>query len=131
MKIKTNTLTGKTLDWAVANCEGQVDKGPYGEPVGIDGELHLYYLGTTLDATYTPSTNWALGGPIIEREKQGGWWSEEIQEKDGTVLCEAAWYCKDANGAHGQTGPTPLIAAMRCFVANKLSDEVEVPEELV
>ena len=29
-----------------------------------------------------------------------------------------------------QFGPTPLIAAMRCYVASKLGDEVEVPEEL-
>ena len=28
-------------------------------------------------------------------------------------------------------GPTALIAAMRCFVASRLGDEVEVPEELV
>lgn len=28
-------------------------------------------------------------------------------------------------------GPTPLIAAMRCFVASKLGDEVEVPDELL
>ena len=29
-----------------------------------------------------------------------------------------------------QNGPTPLIAAMRCYVASKLGDEVEVPVEL-
>ena len=28
-------------------------------------------------------------------------------------------------------GPTPLIAAMRCFVASKLGDEVDVPDELI
>lgn len=28
------------------------------------------------------------------------------------------------------SGPTPLIAAMRCFVSSKLGDEVEIPEEL-
>jgi hypothetical protein len=27
-------------------------------------------------------------------------------------------------------GPTPLIAAMRCYVASKLGDEVDIPEEL-
>jgi hypothetical protein len=27
-------------------------------------------------------------------------------------------------------GPTPLIAAMRCYVASKLGDEVEIPSEL-
>ena len=26
-------------------------------------------------------------------------------------------------------GPTPLIAAMRCYVASVLGDEVEVPDE--
>jgi hypothetical protein len=27
-------------------------------------------------------------------------------------------------------GPTPLIAAMRCYVASKLGDEIDIPEEL-
>ena len=26
--------------------------------------------------------------------------------------------------------PTPLIAALRCYVASKLGDEVEIPKEL-
>jgi len=30
-----------------------------------------------------------------------------------------------------QEGDTPLIAAMRCYVASKLGDEVDVPEELL
>ena len=29
-----------------------------------------------------------------------------------------------------QDGPTPLIAAMRCFVASRLGEEVDMPEEL-
>jgi hypothetical protein len=28
-------------------------------------------------------------------------------------------------------GPTPLVAAMRCFVKSKCGDEIEVPKELV
>jgi len=28
------------------------------------------------------------------------------------------------------TGPTPLIAATRCYVASKLGDDIEIPEEL-
>jgi len=27
-------------------------------------------------------------------------------------------------------GPTPLIAAMRCYVLSKLGEEIEIPEEL-
>jgi len=30
---------------------------------------------------------------------------------------------------HGY-GPTPLIAAMRCYVASKMGDEIDVPTEL-
>jgi hypothetical protein len=33
-------------------------------------------------------------------------------------------------GEFFQTGPTPLIAAMRCYCCSKLGDEVEVPEEV-
>ena len=28
-------------------------------------------------------------------------------------------------------GPTMLIAAMRCYVASKLGEEIDVPEELL
>ena len=30
-----------------------------------------------------------------------------------------------------QFGPTPLIAAMRSYVASKLGETVEVPDELI
>ena len=100
--MKTGELTGAALDWAVAKCEGKVfDLSPDG-----------YY-------TYKPSRNWALGGPIIERERIGVW---HYQQKDWM----ASWW-KDGRQAFG---PTPLIAAMRCYVASRLGDEVEVPEEL-
>ena len=48
------------------------------------------------------------------------WRRYEDQDKR-TDRRRAQW-----NGA----GPTPLIAAMRCYVAYKLGDEIEVPEEL-
>jgi hypothetical protein len=63
------------------------------------------------------STDWLQGGPIIEREKITPEWTGEN------------WmaYIKHDDEFFG---PTPLIAAMRCYVASKLGDEVEVPEEL-
>ena len=111
MKIKTAELTGPALDWAVAKCEGPnsvatcyyVDNSPV-------------YLDEAPTPEWKPSTDWAQGGPIIEREGidtyQSGLWAAEI------------------DGEHRQEGPTPLIAAMRCFVASKLGDEIEIPEEL-
>ena len=34
------------------------------------------------------------------------------------------------NGWFENVGPTPLIAAMRCYVTSKLGNEVEVQKEL-
>jgi hypothetical protein len=42
----------------------------------------------------------------------------------------SAWYATNRKGAYG-LGPTPLIAVMRCYVASKLGDTVDIPEELL
>ena len=64
------------------------------------------------------SSDWVCGGPIIEREG--------ISIYRMTSDWSAAY---NPSGA-AQDGPTPLIAALRCYVASKLGDTVEVPEEL-
>jgi len=80
---------------------------------------------------YTPSSDWSQGGPIIERERIGVYlanhstehcaaWQASIVVSDKALFCKAL-YCD---------GPTPLIAAMRCFVASKLGDEIEIPDIL-
>jgi hypothetical protein len=107
MKIKTSELTGAALDWAVATCEGE-DYSPVTTYSGIGAEFP--------PTNY--STDWAQGGPIIERERI------EI-EHDGH-----AWWAR-IKADDDYTGPTPLIAAMRCYVAAKLGDTVDIPEELV
>lgn len=98
-KVNTNELIGAALDWAVAKCEGNA--GDF----GIDG--------------YSPSTDWAQGGPIVERE---GISLERITE--------ALWESR-ITGIWMEDGPTPLVAAMRCYVGAKLGTEVEVPDELL
>jgi hypothetical protein len=102
--MNTNQLIDLALNWAVARANGNT--GTF----GIDG--------------WNPSTNWAQGGPIIEREKiailspmTGEFWDA----RDGKRLETPFVYWR---------GPTPLIAAMRCYVASKLGEEVDVPEEL-
>ena len=71
----------------------------------------------------SPSTDWSQGGPIIEREHIS------IIDCDGYDFWRA-----DKMNAQAQVvtayGPTPLIAAMRCLLAAKLGDVVEIPEEL-
>ena len=103
--MKTNELTGAALDWAVAQCEG-FDNGDW---------LPDY------------STDWAAGGVIIEREEI----SISREFSSGRIEW-AAWTpapFRDDAEAFGY-GETPLIAVMRCYVASKLGDEVEIPDEL-
>jgi hypothetical protein len=105
--MKTSELTGAALDWAVAKCEGE----DYCAHDGVDG------IGNAFEATHY-STDWAQGGPIIEREHIAVDW-------DGS-----AWCASDNDNPIACYGPTPLIAAMRCYVASKLGEDVSIPEEL-
>ena len=109
--MKANELTGAALDWAVALCEDY-------DIVGSDGWI---YIGFAREP-YSPSTNWGLGGPIIKREKirldcswDDGPWSGSCKIDGVTAWVE---------------GATPLEAAMRCYVASKLGDDIEIPEGL-
>lgn len=108
MKIKTNELTGAALDWAVCLALGRTDMRVDPD----DGEMMA-------QDDFDYSIDWAQGGPIIERERI------TIRFWEGESDVDA--YKWDTPSS---TGPTPLIAAMRCFVASKLGDDVDVPEEL-
>lgn len=114
--IKTSELIGPALDWAVAKCE---DAGTYIK----DGMLLI--SGVTW-GYYEPSTNWGQGGPIIERIKglEFKHWLESPPES----RCEA--HIHNYEGDWVEFGPTPLIAAMRCYVASKLGDTVQIPKGL-
>ena len=118
--MKVSDLQGAALDWAVAKCAGR--------------ELHRSRSGRWMTARYgefnprhgapwySPSTDWAQGGPIIEREEL-------------TLSCHwqrpyALKLLADEKRVVQGNGPTPLIAAMRCYVASKLGDEIDVPDEL-
>jgi hypothetical protein len=113
MKLKTDELTGAALDWAVAKCEGQVYHGP---------------------AWTKYSTDWAQGGPIIERERISVMLSFKGSYAEGSNAKPSGWCARKYQyGVLNEPlsyGPTPLVAAMRCYVASKLGDEVEIPEEL-
>ena len=112
MKIKTSELTGTALDWAVALIEYPDWKA--------QGYLECYPYDLCFDGgeTYSPCTDWAQAGPIIEREWMCVW------------HCGKNYWKADIGGSSSQSGPTPLVAAMRCYVASKLGDEVDVPDEV-
>jgi hypothetical protein len=99
--MKTDELDGIALDWAVAKCE---------KPEWLGNQAEVYVL----KAGFHPSTDWAQGGQIIERERI------EIVPND-------MWDAYKEGQHVPNTGATPLVAAMRCYVASKLGDEINVP----
>lgn len=117
--MKTNELTGPALDAKVAKCMGietYVQIGDYD-----DGGL-LYFRDTHSgeEMSFGPSTDWDCGGPIIERQSieicklDNGEWRAQLNAKG------VGPYCR-------RYGATPLIAAMRCYVASVLG--MEVPDD--
>lgn len=157
MKVKTADLIGPALDWAVAKCENfdtrnnfrcqiiDADDREYSFICHAESHEHaeeqaqdaypnsdvqeIEYLGV-----YSPSANWSQGGPIIESEKiallppnnhrEGSWKAFYYEPSQHDLQFDEAI-------SYSRHGPTPLIAAMRCFVASRLGNEIEIPEELM
>lgn len=118
MKIKTAHLIGAPLDWAV----GQALKMKLSQARASFQLENFGHLQKQHGGDWCPSINWSQGGPIIEREVIG----------IGHAWDRPIWLASEHNiEADLVEGPTPLIAAMRCYVASKLGDEVDIPEELV
>jgi hypothetical protein len=119
-KIKTSSLIGPALDWAVAKGESV-----YMPRKDTEANRAMWFLShwETKQGGMNYSTKWAQGGPIIEREKLSTSYSIE-----GDWM---GYYTIDFDMRDVVRGPTPLIAAMRCYVKNKLGDEVDVPDELL
>lgn len=123
MKHKTSELSGALLDAAVAKAEGvevAQCRGGY-LAYAESARIHAYSA-----KQYSPSADWAQGGPLIERERiqlmpvdAGGNFLGVRQERDGWL---ATSFCSPVN----ERGDTPLIAAMRAYVVSKLGDEVEL-----
>lgn len=144
MKIKTSELSGRALDLAVFVAEGKsywlrqhakwdMHHGYTDWVLDTDGALKRFRFDESYSRAgawrpeefFAPSVEWDQGGPIIDRER--------ITLRVSTMpgLDWAAFY--DVPGEYHakirEKGATALIAAMRCFVAKKLGDEVEIPWE--
>lgn len=123
MLVKTSELTGPALDWAVQFILGLDYEIIDGLPV--TGHIIFEKSGLGFDEVFTPSTNWDQGGPIIDREDI--YFIGRIQETED-IQAVLGLYAPIGTSS---TGPTRLIAAMRCFCEYKLGDVVEVPDELL
>ena len=149
--MKTSELIGPALDWAVAKCEGLKECTVFGRGSVKDSgfavpNTHGGYKPVLLKCVHDkwykrcdgypwgrdqviwqPSTDWSQGGLIIERE---GLYLKARNDAKEWKAGALSMNRPDNKPGPLYNGPTPLIAACRCFVASKLGDEVEIPEEL-
>jgi hypothetical protein len=114
---KTADLEGALLDRAVGMAEGYEIDAKWGCNMTIRESG-----GAPSD--WSPSTDWLQGGPIIERhdisvikeEWRADRWFAAINVEFGV----------HERADHRMNGPTPLIAAMRAYVASKFGDEIDL-----
>lgn len=159
MAIKTKDLIGPALDWAVATLLGynNLRVNPHAWDNGLIMSPPRSEYGPVYLSDISFSTNWEVGGLIIERQnitiirandcyavdakgfttsKRIPRWFAETSRWTGHSITTSyegenidSVFMIDETG--GYYGETPLIAAMRCFVASELGDEVEIPDELL
>lgn len=134
--ILTREAHGAVLNWLVAKCVVPNDPrdGRPGfwlhpnNPKLVCRISHNYVDhpdGYTL-CLYT--TDWAQGGPIIEREAIS--LGTQRNEPGFRPRPDFLWHAQKDSRVYVGYGPTPLIAAMRCYVSSRFGDTVEVPDEL-
>ena len=122
MTVKTSELSGMALCYAV--CMIEMPHLVRNKTIGIHHASDQIVVPELPEPKcYSPFTGWAMFGPIIERERIS------VVDVDGYDFWKADKLNKEAIPVISYS-PTPLIAAMRCLVASKLGDEVEIPEEL-
>jgi hypothetical protein len=131
--MKARELKDVVLDYMVGKCEGHLYAKETNNPILFKWEERIipHY-----------STCWEVGGPIIERQKIAIWHEDSkiggdfvatahvcinVRDQDLDACTIAAWNEDDDT----YRGDTPLVAAMRCYVATKLGDEINIPKELL
>lgn len=96
-------LGGRALDWAVAKIEGLK---PF-----TDGISWIVEKGGQYRQLPRYSADWAAGGPLIE----GAGISLDYRPPGGS----ADWYAYTDDYALYASGPSALVAAMRCYVLGR------------
>lgn len=127
--VKTSELTGVALDWIVASAKGYSKLA-----LTINGNTREF-LSMHGEGYHNYSVDWSQADPIIERELIATLPSFESASENNNW--QGAWVWKayvlgpDNLGDNFEaTGKTRIEAAMRCYVASKLGDTVEIPNEL-
>lgn len=123
MKIKVQDLAPLQLDWVVAVANESEDCRDPHVTITRDGEPYIRVTTFSgLETDWEPTTDWWQGGEIIEREK-----IDLVFHHVNNTVTAIKWF----EGQNKQTDESPLVAAVRVFVASKFGEFVEVPDELL
>lgn len=117
MKIKVAEASGITLEWLVATAEGMT---PLRRVLNRHG-IQLKCGNTVCDFTTNPVKAW----PIMDREK-----IDLIYHHTPGTVTAVIWLFGDEPRAVAMADKQALVAAMRCYAASRLGEEVEVPDEM-
>ncbi|MDF8330560.1 DUF2591 family protein [Aeromonas salmonicida] len=133
VEVRINDLSGRALDWAVAEADGLMPYPFKGEFWVLDGKTNAPLPKF--------STDWAQGGPLIDEYQltisspkspvhrnggplngwnESGSWTACTWEKGVTGKRAVAWDIE-----------RPLVAACRAIVSAKFGGFVKVPAVLV
>ena len=124
MKHKVSELEGALLDAAVGKADGRPWRYSEGRGRWLcprkDSVGRTTWVNQDDTGRPSPSTNWAIGGPIIERERIV---FDEYDEDEGE------WYAfvSGRKLECAAMGFTMLVAGMRCYVTSKFGEEVDLP----
>lgn len=118
VKVKVLELTGRALDWALIKA------------IGAEASLDFFEdnkKGLPAYERYSPSTDWKICGPLIEK------YSMLVSAAPDKPLAIGRSQKESIEGldeviAHGETA---LQAVCRCLVGMFEGDETEVPAVLI
>jgi hypothetical protein len=127
--MKTNELTGRALNWAVAQAQGvPVEFSEYCEDALVvvvpEDDIEYDNDGYPVLQFYNPAKDWSDGGPIIERE------GISVLYRTGVRMTANINGQYEQSVGHRHKGNIGLLVAMRCYVASKLGDDIDIPAEL-
>lgn len=129
IEVKTAELIGPALDWAVGYSvrDEEYISGHFA------GSREAWAIDWIRSSSYSPSTEWAQGGPLINKY-QVALVPEAHDGLEGTETSDR-WYANVYYNAGEEYTTdhcdTALIAACRAVVATAFGDTVSVPKELM
>jgi Protein of unknown function (DUF2591) len=132
MLIETGKLIGTALDWAVASIEieGKAQAIEFGNYTDDSISIRVVPTNPLLKGhkmVMAPSRLWEQGGKIIDREKISVYWNEDTLYG----VPQLRWLAEVKDLGYSVEGDTALVAAMRCYVAVKRGEKLDVPEVLL